>query len=247
MAADLARAAQALVKAEQLVVLTGAGMSKESGIPTFREARQGLWAEYDPVEMATYEGFLRNPPLVWSWYEHRFGMVESAEPNSGHLAIAEMEKRLPSVTVVTQNVDGLHQAAGSTHVLELHGSIRRYRCLGGRHTGFTPASFAGQAEKPPRCPYCQQMLRPEVVWFGEYLPQDVLAEAYSLSQSCDVMLVIGTSGVVQPAASLPFVAKAVGATIIDVNPDADEIAQMADVFLPGPAGDILPRLVAAMH
>lgn len=246
MEADLRGAAAVIAGARQLVVLTGAGMSKESGIPTFREAQEGLWARYDPVQMATYEGFLSNPSLVWSWYEYRFGMVATARPNAGHFAVAALEKKLPAVTVVTQNIDGLHQAAGSTRVLELHGSIRRYRCLSGRHSGFTPADFAGQTEKPPRCPQCHEMLRPEVVWFGEYLPEDVLASAFALCESCDVMLVVGTSGVVQPAASLPFVAQASGATLIDVNPERDEIARRADFFLPGAAGAVLPELVAAL-
>ncbi len=240
-------AARLLAKCRQLVVLTGAGISKESGIPTFREAQEGLWAQYDPMEMATEEGFLRNPPLVWRWYDYRFGMVEQAQPNPGHRAIAELEQLLPRVTVVTQNIDGLHQAAGSTDVVELHGSIRRFKCLRGRHTHFTRADFAGQAEIPPRCPRCGDMLRPDVVWFGENLPAAALRRAYDLSETCDAMLVVGTSGAVQPAASLPFVARRAGAVVIDVNPERDEIAHVANLFLEGPGGQILPRLLAAMR
>ena len=208
-----------LAPARDLLVLTGAGVSRESGIPTFRDAQEGLWARYDPMELATQEGYLRNPVLVWQWYEYRFGMVEKAYPNLGHVAIAALEGLFPRVTVVTQNIDGLHQQAGSTDVVELHGSIRRYRCLNGKHAGFTRADFAGQAEMPPKCPACGDLLRPEVVWFGEMLPVEALERAFELSERCDAMLVVGTSGEVQPAASLPFYAARAGATVIDVNPE----------------------------
>ncbi len=240
-------AARRLAQCRQVVVLTGAGISKESGIPTFREAQEGLWAQYDPMEMATQEGFLRNPPLVWRWYEYRFGMVEAAQPNPGHRAIADLEQILPQVTVVTQNIDGLHQVAGSTDVVELHGSIRRFKCLSERHTGFTRADFADQTELPPRCPACGDMLRPEVVWFGENLPTAALSRAFDLAETCDAMLVVGTSGAVQPAASLPFLARRAGATVIDVNPERDEIARVSHVFLQGPGGEVLPALVAALR
>lgn len=240
-------AARRLAGVKRLVVLTGAGISKESGIPTFREAQDGLWARYDPMEMATQEGFLRNPKLVWEWYEYRFGMVEAAQPNPGHLAIAQLDQIIPNTAVITQNIDGLHQAAGSRVVYELHGSIRRYKCLSGRHTGFTRQDVLAAAEKPPRCPHCGELLRPDVVWFGEYLPEDVLAAAFALSEQCDAMLVVGTSGVVQPAASLPFVAARAGALVIDVNPERDEIAEEADIFLQGTGGTVLPALVAALR
>lgn len=240
-------AARRLAKCRQVVVLTGAGVSKESGIPTFREAQEGLWAQYDPMEMATQEGFLRNPSLVWRWYEYRFGMVEAARPNPGHLAIAALELLLPEVPVVTQNIDGLHQVAGSTDVVELHGSIRRFKCLSERHTGFIRADFSGQADVPPRCPRCGDMLRPEVVWFGENLPLAALTRAFDLAEACDAMLVVGTSGAVQPAASLPFLARRAGAHVIDVNPDRDEIARTSNIFLQGPGGEVLPALVDALR
>lgn len=241
------QAARRLAGVTRLVVLTGAGVSKESGIPTFREAQDGLWARYDPMMMASREGFLRDPKLVWEWYEYRFGMVEAARPNSGHLAIAELEQIIPDTAVITQNIDGLHQAAGSRVVYELHGSIRRYKCLSGRHTGFTRQDVLAAAERPPRCPRCGDLLRPDVVWFGEYLPEDVLAAAFTLSGQCDAMLVVGTSGVVQPAASLPFVAAQAGALVIDVNPERDEIADVADIFLQGRGGEVLPGLVVALR
>ncbi len=267
----IAEAARRLAAARRVVVLTGAGVSRESGIPTFRDAQDGLWARYDPLELATREGFLRNPAMVWQWYEYRFGMVEKARPNPGHLAIAEMEDIFPQVTVVTQNIDGLHQAAGSTDVVELHGSIRRYKCLDGRHTGFTRADLASQAECPPKCPHCGALIRPDVVWFGELLSPDVLDRAYEVSEQADAMLVIGTSGEVQPAASLPFHARRAGALVVgtsgevqpaaslpfharragalvvDVNPDRDHVARVAHIFLQGPGGDVLPRLVEALR
>jgi NAD-dependent deacetylase len=240
-------AARRLAKCRQVVVLTGAGVSKESGIPTFREALEGLWAQYDPMEMATQEGFLRNPSLAWQWYDYRFGMVEKASPNPGHLAIARLERKLPQVVVVTQNIDGLHQVAGSTDVVELHGSIRRFKCLRGPHAGFTRSDFADQNEIPPRCPRCGDLLRPDVVWFGELLPAGALGRAYDLAVTCDAMLVVGTSGAVQPAASLPLIARHSGAVVIDVNPAPDEFVDVADVFLRGPGGVVLPALVKALR
>lgn len=244
---DIARAAQIISMARRLVVLTGAGVSKESGIPTFREAQEGLWAQYDAMEMASEEGFRRNPKLVWEWYEYRFGMVKSAQPNAGHRAIAQLESLIHQVTVVTQNIDGLHKLAGSTSVLELHGSIQRYKCLSGRHTGFSLDDITQQTERPPRCPKCGDLMRPDVVWFGEYLPEDVMRKAYDASIRCDAMLVVGTSGVVQPAASLPYVAARHGAPVVDVNPERDEISEMADIFLQGKGGTVLPELLLAMQ
>jgi NAD-dependent deacetylase len=199
------------------------------------------------MHIGPLELYLNNPNLVWEWYDFRFGVVHAAQPNPGHRAIADLERVLPAVSVITQNVDGLHQRAGSMEVYELHGSIRRYKCLSGQHCGFTRADFAEQGEAPPRCPVCNDLLRPDVVWFGEYLPQDVLATAYALSGDCDVMLVVGTSGVVQPAASLPFIAKRAGAFVIDVNPEPDEISHAANVFLQGKGGEVLPQLIAAVE
>lgn len=244
---ELLNAARRISASSRLVVLTGAGVSKESGIPTFREAQDGLWARYDPMEMASERGFLRNPKLVWEWYEYRFGMVASAQPNTGHRAIAALEELVPAVTVVTQNIDGLHQAGGSTRVLELHGSIRRYKCFRGKHTGYTRADLAEQAEKPPRCPECGDLIRPDIVWFGEYLPEQVMRDAYAACREADVALVVGTSGVVQPAASLPYVAQSAGAIVIDVNPEADEISGMADIFLQELGGAVLPQLLDAVR
>lgn len=246
MSASVKDAVRWLAGVQHLVVLTGAGVSRESGIPTFRDPQAGLWAQYDPIEMATKEGFLRNPKLVWEWYEYRFGMVLAAQPNPGHRAIVELEQLFQSVTVITQNIDGLHKRAGSSRVLELHGSIRRFKCMSERHVDFALADFAGQGVKPPLCPQCGDIIRPDVVWFGEHLSGNVLQEAYLTSVGCEAMLVVGTSGAVQPAASLPFLAARSGAMVIDVNPERDEIATVADLFLRGEGGKVLPRLVAAL-
>ncbi len=247
MDSRLMSAARAVAGAARLVVFTGAGVSKESGIPTFREPEVGLWAKYDPMELATPEAYLREPLLVWTWYEHRFGTTASARPNPGHVAIAELERLRPQVSVITQNIDGLHQRAGSSDVIELHGSMNRFKCVHGKHTGFTFEDFAGQESKPPRCPHCGDLLRPEVVWFGEALPPDAIGRAQQLSAACDVMLVVGTSGVVFPAAAMPLIAKDAGAVVIDVNPEKDALAARADIFLKGPGGEVLPDLVAAVR
>jgi len=247
MADRLQSAARAIARSTKLVVFTGAGVSKESGIPTFREPETGLWAQYDPMELATLEAYVRDPAFAWNWYEHRFGAAAAASPNPGHMAIAELESLLPRVSVVTQNIDGLHQRSGSGDVVELHGSMFRFKCLSGEHTGFALEDFAGQHEKPPRCPECGRMLRPDVVWFGEALPGDALDRARALSAACDVMLVVGTSGVVYPAAAMPLLAAEAGATVIDVNPERDALAARADIFLKGPGGEVLPELVAAVR
>jgi NAD-dependent deacetylase len=247
MQIPIQQAADILSRARRLVVLTGAGISKESGIPTFREAQQGLWAQYDPQRLATMQGFLANPKLVWDWYQFRLGLVEQALPNPGHHAIADLEQRLPQVTVITQNVDGLHVRAGSRSVLELHGNIRRFKCLRG-HGNLTMTDLAGQDAAPPLCPHagCQAMVRPDVVWFGENLDTRVLNRAVANSETCDVMLIVGTSGVVQPAASLPYHAWNARARIIEVNPEASELTELAHVHLAGPAGEMLPQILAAI-
>ncbi len=236
-------AARLLARARRLVVFTGAGVSRESGIATFRDPEEGMWTRYDPMEMATLEGYVRDPEYVWAWYEHRFGAVAAAEPNPGHEAIAELERLIPDVVVVTQNIDGLHQRAGSTDVIELHGTMHRFACLYRRHGGFTLEDFADQADRPPRCPECGELIRPDVVWFGEALPEDQLRRAQALSAACDAMLVVGTSGVVFPAAALPLQALEAGAVVVDVNPEPSALSSRATVFLKGRGGELLPRLV----
>jgi len=240
-------AARAIDRARSIVVFSGAGVSRESGIATFRDPEEGIWSKYDPMEMATLEGYVRDPSFVWTWYEHRFGIVVDAEPNLGHRAIAELEELFPTVTVVTQNIDGLHQRAGSTDVIELHGTMHRYACLHRKHVGFKRDDFADQEERPPRCPVCGDLIRPEVVWFGEALPAAELDRAQLRSAACDAMLVVGTSAVVFPAAALPLQAIHSGATVIEVNPEPTALSRQATFWLRGPGGEVLPQLVAALQ
>ena len=245
------QAAALLGRARLVVVLTGAGISKESGVPTFRDAMDSLWARYDPQQLATPGAFRRDPTLVWNWYTHRRELLRRAAPNPGHGALAQLESLVPQMVVITQNVDGLHQAAGSSDVIELHGNLSRDKCFAacqGEPTYVAPESaLPPVGDMPPRCPHCEGYIRPDVVWFGEALPQAALARAVALSRGADVMLVVGTSGVVQPAASLPYYAAQSGKLIVDVNPFPDEISPMADVFLQGPAGEVLPRLVETVR
>lgn len=230
----------------RLVVLTGAGVSKESGIPTFRDAQTGLWANYRAEDLATREGFLSNPQMVWDWYDFRRNKVWDAQPNPGHVALAELEQLFPRFTLITQNIDNLHQRAGSQSVLELHGNIFRYKCLERNH----PVSLdllADPDASPPHCPLCNSMVRPDVVWFGEMLPESVLNRAFEAAEQADVMLIAGTSGVVQPAASIPQVAKEAGATVIEVNPEMSALTPfIVDHFLQGPSGLLLEQLRQAL-
>ncbi|HFC09954.1 MAG TPA: NAD-dependent deacylase [Chloroflexi bacterium] len=238
--ADLIRRLQ---EARHIVALTGAGISAESGIPTFREAQTGLWARYDPQTLASPEGLARNPGLVWSWYAWRRNLVRQAAPNAGHRALAAMERLAPRFTLVTQNVDGLHQQAGSRAVIELHGNIMRTVCAANRHlvTAWEPPA-EGEA---PRCPQCGSVLRPDVVFFGENLPPQALEAALHAAQNADVMLVIGTSGVVYPAAALPGLAKENGAWVVEINPQPTPLSDLANTILRAAAGEALPALVAA--
>ncbi len=236
------QAAALIARAQHVVVFTGAGVSKESGLPTFRDAQEGLWARYDPEELASPEGFRRNPELVWRWYAYRRTLYGDVEPNAGHLAIAELEKLVPRVVVVTQNVDDLHRRAGSTDIIELHGNIYRYKCFDNGHPVRLEELGDGD-HAPPACPRCGSLVRPDVVWFGEFLPAHALERAIQESRQCDVMLVVGTSAVVQPAALLPYEAANHGASIIEVNPNPSGATRIADVFLQGPSGEMLPWLL----
>ncbi len=234
----------ALAQAQHVAVLTGAGISAESGIPTFRDAQMGLWARYDPQELATPWALRQNPGLVWSWYEWRRSLVRQAKPNPGHRALVELESLVPRFTLITQNVDGLHQAAGSRNVIELHGNIMRTRCAdcGRPVTSWDPPP-EGQA---PACPHCRGVLRPDVVFFGEPLPADALERALEAAMQCDVMLVVGTSAVVEPAASLPRYALQAGATVVEVNPQETPLSPLVHYRLAEPAGRVLPALVRAL-
>jgi len=206
-------------------VLTGAGISAESGIPTFR-GKDGLWKRFKPEELATPEAFFKNPNLVWEWYDYRRRLIAEAQPNEGHKILARMEREFPRFSLITQNVDGLHQRAGSERVIELHGNIWKVRCLScGREDYDYRVPLP---EVPPRCEACGGLLRPGVVWFGEPLPQEALEEAFRVARESDLFIVVGTSGVVYPAAQLPFVAKEYGAAVIEVNPEETPISRIAD-------------------
>jgi NAD-dependent deacetylase len=233
-----------LRKARRFAVLTGAGISAESGVPTFRDAQTGMWAQFDPLELATPTAFQRNAKLVWDWYAWRRELVAAAQPNPGHVALAALERRVPEFLLITQNVDGLHQAAGSAKLVELHGSLRRVRCS---REGTIVAHWDDSSPREaPRCEHCGAFLRPDVVWFEETLPADALARAEDAARDCDVMLVVGTSAEVYPAAILPVYAHHHGATVVEINPNPTRLSERADYSLRGPAGVVLPALVAAV-
>lgn len=233
---------QALRQAVSVAVLTGAGISAESGIPTFRGAQTGLWAQYDPHELATPEAFASNPRLVMDWYRWRLSLVEQSAPNAGHLALVEMEKQVPRFTLITQNVDGLHRQAGSRNVIELHGSIQRLTCSGSS-CGYTQEGWI-KADLPT-CPRCGRLLRPAVVWFGEALPRSALESALEAAQTCDIFFAVGTSGVVEPAASLPFEALRSGAVLVEINPQRTPLSDYTNYTVSLSAGKGLPDIISA--
>jgi len=242
----LACARQLLRHAAHIAVLSGAGISAESGVPTFRDAQTGLWARFRPEELATEAAFRRHPDRVWDWYAERRASLAAVQPNAGHLALAEFERRHPGrLTVITQNVDGLHQRAGSQGVLALHGSLAEDRWLDPCALHRQGACDVARAEpgRPPRCPQCGNPVRPAVIWFGEMLPEDALRQAEQAASRCDVMLVVGTAGAVYPAAGLAHQARAVGAQVIIVNPHPSELDELAHLRLAGSAAQVLPRLL----
>jgi NAD-dependent deacetylase len=234
--------AETLREARRVTVLTGAGVSAESGLPTFREAQTGLWAKYRPEDLATPEAFGRDPRLVWEWYAWRRELVARAAPNAGHRALAALRSRVPELTLITQNVDGLHQQASSANVIELHGNIGRTKCS---VENVVIESWPATDAVPPPCPRCGGLLRPDVVWFGERLPELALAEAARAAQECDLFLSVGTSGVVEPAASLPLLAADRGATVIFVNLEVSNAASPPLYTINGPSGQVLPALLDA--
>jgi len=231
--------------ATRLVALTGAGASEESGIPTFRDPQTGLWAKYDPMVLATADAFRRDPKLVWDWYEWRRAARRDTQPNAGHYALVEMERCFAHFVLVTQNIDGLHRLAGSRDVIELHGNLQRNKCS-------RENRVIDRAEARPTdngllaCPNCGALLRPDVVWFGEALPRDAIDRAFQESMQCDAFLSVGTSGAVEPAASLPRVAKQAGAFLVEINPAETSISGIADAVLRGKAGEVLPELARAL-
>lgn len=236
---ELAAVADRLRAARHVLALTGSGASAESGVPTFREAQTGLWAQFDPHELATPEAFLRDPGLVWRWYRWRRELVARVEPNAGHFALARLAELLPRLTLVTQNVDGLHQRAGSQDVIEIHGNLFTDRCFSeGGIVDDTPVD-----EDAPRCPACGAFVRPGVVWFGESIPAPALAAATEAARDCDVFLSIGTSSLVWPAAGLAEAARESGAVVVEINLDVTPLTDQSQYCLQGKSGEILPELV----
>lgn len=246
--ADLAavqRVHERVAQARSICVLTGAGMSAESGIPTFRDALTGLWARFDPMRLASEEGFRADPRLVWDWYAGRRDGVRAAQPNAGHLALASFARAHPGrLRIVTQNVDDLHQRAGNTDTIRLHGDILADRWLEPCRESVACGVDAAVPGRPPQCRRCGNLLRPGVVWFGEALPRAALEESESLAAQCEVMLVVGTSGAVWPAAGLAGLARRSGAMVAIVNPHASEIDHEASGVIRGTAAEVLPRLFA---
>jgi len=229
-----------LHEARRIVLLSGAGMSAESGVPTFRDAQTGMWANFRPEDLATERAFRARPAVVWEWYQSRRAMIAQVQPNAGHAAVADFQRRYPGrLTVVTQNVDGLHQRAGSPGVLALHGNIADDRWLDAQRSCCDPATL--RAGAPPACAVCGNLRRPAVVWFGEMLPMRALEAAEEAADACDLMLVVGTSGVVYPAAGL---ARRTRGKVVVVNPQVSELDDVADAVLRGQAAVLLPQLLA---
>lgn len=232
---------EALANSSNVAVLTGAGISAESGVPTFRGA-DGIWKKYNPMELATFEAFEANPKLVWEWYNYRREIIRKIKPNPGHYALASLAKYYNNFSLITQNVDGLHRTAGSENIYELHGNIRRNRCL---ECG--KLDFQEEFETvPPMCA-CGGRLRPDVVWFGEMLPADAFEASHAAAVRSELFFTIGTSGAVQPAASLPLIAKQNGALVVEINLEPSEISHLCDIKYHGKAGEILPQIVARIQ
>lgn len=235
-----------LASSRSAIAFTGAGISAESGVPTFRD-RDGLWKNYKAEELATSEAFRKNPKLVWDFYRWRMRLILKARPNPAHYALAELERLGLLKAVITQNVDDLHREAGSRNVIELHGNIFRVRCTSCSYRenlkeSDTLEEFLSM-EGLPKCPECGSLLRPDVVWFGEPLPREALERAFELAERADLVLVIGTSGVVYPAAYIPYIVKENGGKVVEINVERSGITPIADVFIRGKAGEVLPRIV----
>jgi NAD-dependent deacetylase len=231
---------QRLKNARRIVALTGGGMAAESQVPSFREAHSGQWAEFDVSELATEQAFLRNPRLVWEWYEHRRRTAEQAQPSQAHYALVDLEQHYPTFTLITQTIDGLHWRAGSRDLIELNGCLRRARCY---EAGHVISSWEDVGESPPRCPHCGSILRPGVVLFGEGLPEWELRRARGAVEQCEVFICVGDVGAIEPVASFPFVAKRVGALILAIDAADSIYTLMADHVIDAPLAEGLPELV----
>ncbi len=238
-----------LRQARHVVIFTGAGVSAESGIPTFRDESGGLWGEYDLDEFATRAGFKKDPALVWGWYESRRKQAMRAQPNPAHIAIAHLAQHVEKLTIITQNIDDLHERAGCVEVMHLHGSFFTPRCFAcarpyNKLLDSPDVDSSNIRQEPPRCARCNGRIRPGVVWFGEQLQRDIYRPAQRAAHSCDVIFSIGTSSLIYPAAALPFEAAARGISVVQINPSATDLDAKASFNLRGRAGDIMPRLLA---
>jgi len=240
---EIHRVAKLLYVSKYVIALTGAGISAESGIPTFR-GKNGLWRKYRPEELATFQAFIRNPKLVWEWYAWRISMVLNAKPNPAHKALSKMEQMGILKAIITQNVDNLHERAGSKNIVKLHGDILKVRCIGCR---YEKKLNEPPTEIPPRCPECGSLLRPGVVWFGEPIPPQALRETQIHMEKADTIIVIGTSGVVYPAAAIPYIIRERGGKVIEINISQTAITPITDYSLQGKAGEILPLIVKALE
>jgi len=232
-----------MTKCTRVVALTGAGISAESGVPTFR-GKEGLWGKFRAEELATMDAFLANPTIVWEWYNWRRKLIGEVKSNPGHEALAHMGLLFDQFTLVTQNVDGLHRLAGSKDVLELHGNINRNKCVQCNRP-FPDSDVS--PDDLPTCQTCGGKIRPDVVWFGEMLPEGVIEEAFRFSEQAHLFFSIGTSAIVHPAASLPVTAKRCGATLVEINPEPTALSELADYRFAAPAGECLPELLAAFR
>ena len=236
----LEEVAKLVRKARRIAVLTGAGISAESGVPTFR-GKEGLWGKFRPEELATMDAFLANPKIVWEWYNWRRKLIGEVQPNPGHYALAELPKFVEDFTLITQNVDGLHRMAGSEHVLELHGNIHRNKCV--KCGRLYEEVKKINPDNIPKCTSCGGKIRPDVVWFGEMLPEQVINQAFQKSEEADVFFSVGTSALVHPAASLPMAARRNHARIIEINPDRTPISDLVDYHFSARSGELLPSLI----
>jgi len=234
-------ALERLRSARHVVAITGASLAAESQVPSFRQARSGEWAKYDVSELATQQGFVRNPRLVWQWYDHRRRLAEQAEPSPTHYALVDLEQHYPAFTLITQSIDGLHWRAGTRDLVELNGCLRRGRCF---EAGHLISSWEEENEIPPRCPHCGSMLRHDVVMFGEGIPASELRRARQAVEQCEVLLCVGEINAIEPVSSFPFVARRVGAMVISISDDDSIFSLLADYVIPEKLGAVMPTLVS---
>lgn len=236
--------ADTLARAERWVVMTGSGISAESGVPTFRDAQTGLWEKYSAEELATPQAFAGNPRLVWDWYSWRRELIDRAQPNAGHRALVMLAELKPELALITQNVDGLHQRAGHSHVVEFHGNIGRNKCFACNRI---PSDTPDTTHRPPLCEACGGLLRPDVVWFGEAIPTTALEAAFRATDECEVFLSVGTSALVTPAADLAEAAARQGAIVVEINTNSTPLTSVADYVLQGSAAYWLPAIAASVQ